>query len=189
MALPTHIHTYYLDQITNFTQHMCGDGQSKEYYERRRNAHRAIDNIKIGKYGEFAANYILSSLGLPSISIDCEIRHGKNKQWQCDLPYSDINLDYPNCHVKTCDDHSYNYVGDYSWTFQLSNVNGNGGTDKLFKPEFEQDIVIMIYVTTLQNPVVKLCASSPFYLLKPKMREPIAGHLKGLKACVYYKNL
>lgn len=187
--LPSEIYQDYLWRIRDFTSTMSEDGQSKDYYEKKRNGKRVKDNILIGKYGEFAAAYILHQHGFPLLTIDCAIRSGKNKKWLPDLPYSLVRSELPDCHVKTCDDHSHDYVGDYSWTFQFANKYGKGGQDHLFAGHNDNDIVLLMYVPSLESHSVSLLATAPWYLLKNKLRNPIAKHLEGLKLCVYYQDL
>lgn len=179
---------------SNFARKMSERNQSVEHYERNRAAFNPRSNISLGKYGEFVY-YIFKSVKFPDLELDFEVREGGQKGWMCDLPFNEKNSKYPNFHVKTCDDNTRSFVkrhrnDEYSWTFQYSNLKGNGGRDCLFDdPKISNELIAFVYVPHVGAGKVRLVATAPWYSIKGILSDPISNRLKGLKLCIYYKDL
>lgn len=193
--VPEHYHEQILQICARFANRMCSRGQSAFYYKSQRNARDPEYDIAVGKYGEMAAAYLMAKhFGFPVVMPDFEVRKGRGKGWECDLPYANHSLCFPNCHVKTCDKKSRDYVrknsGDeYSWTFQYANKSTSGGTDSLFSEQETDDIVLFLYLEDLESRKVELVASAPWSIVRANLKDPISYRLKGLKKCAYYRDL
>ncbi len=176
-------------EINNFVIAMDGKKQSINYYSKQRNATKAADDIRLGKKAEyFIAKYMCQQFGHQMYNPDMEIRNGKHKGWFTDLSYI-VNEQKINIHVKACSIITYNYCGDYSWTFQYSNKNKVFGTDSLFKTSTPNDIIALVFLT---NPISHYCiikAIIPWCVLKNKLKHPRKENLIGLKKCIYYNDL
>lgn len=177
-----------------FVSAMGEKRQSVEYYRENRNAglpSKVIKDIKLGKLGEFYAEAGLRQLGFPKCDIDTEIRQSGQKGWVCDLPFNALDPNLPNCHVKTCDTWTKNFAGDLSWTFQLKNVNGGGGRDSLFGKPTSDDLIAFMYLDTVEGSKAKLMFTAPWRAIISQnlLQDPVVPRLKGLKKCVYFKQV
>ena len=194
-------HDSFMNQINNFTEKMLNKGQSSQYYFKQRNASFPKKDIEIGKYGEFAASLILHSGKItldrfPALMPDFEIRKGGSKGWDCDLPFSIKDKNFPDCHVKTCDQNSSDFVNrasggssKYTWTFQYGNVSGNGGRDELFFKPDSEELILFMFVPFLEGKKAKIVASAPWNKLQKIIKDPIASKFKGIKKCIYSEDL
>lgn len=187
-------HRAIVNKVDGFADKMSARDQSASYYETHRNASTPLYDIRIGKYGEFAAALYFRSLGFPKILPDIEVRSGFTKGWDCDLPFGKDNLNYPNSHVKTCDEDTCNFVrrarGDqYTWTFQFGNRSGRGGRDELFSRPDSNEPILFMYVAGYGSQDVRLIATAPWKIVHSLLGEPISPKLHGLKKCVYYADL
>ena len=166
---------------------------SKKYYDDKRKASRAEENIKIGKYGEIGTYMFLRKYNFPELKIDFEIRDGNKKGWVADLPYNSVNNKYPNIHVKTCDKISSDMVSEqkdiYTWTFQYSNSDDKNGNDILFREYGENDIVSLVYIKDMESNDVEIVAMAPWKEIIDILKDPILEKYKGIKKCLYYKDL
>lgn len=193
-TIPKKIHEEAIRQVNKFGEEMQGKNQSANYYKKNRNAKTPVHDIKFGKYGEYAVAYFLYRQGFPICIPDVSIREGADKGWDCDLPYASKDHNYPNCHVKTCDQKGSEFVkrvrGErYSWTFQYNNASGNGGRDSLFFDLQNSEIIVFAFVSSVENNKVHIVASGPWNKVNVLLKDPIAYKLKGLKKCIYASDL
>lgn len=173
-------------KIDEFVNNMGG---SINYYNKNRRASKAKDDIFLGKKAEYFALYALhTKCNFPVINLDMEIRKGKAKGWQCDLPFHETYPDFPNVHVKGCNDWTYNYCNDYSWSFQYSNKNGRNGRDIIFSSP-ETDLVALVYVENARDPSGIVKKILPWEIAKNYLKDPISRMLVGLKKCLYFKDI
>jgi hypothetical protein len=180
----------YNELVKAFAESQKGKGQSIDNYEANRKAARAYENNLLGKKGEFFAKRAMMDLGFPNISIDLEIREGKSKGWLPDLPYSSKYDSIPDVHVKTCDDFTVDFAGK-SWTFQLKNASGYGGTDPILEKGTETDLVAFVYLSKWDSDTAIVHAIIPWGAVKkyPLLQLPVKTSLKDLKRCVYLADL
>jgi hypothetical protein len=167
-------------KITDFVKHMKNKGASTDYYKSYRKAVKPSRDILLGKKGEFFA---AKALNIELTNIDLEIRRGNKKGWVPDLSVGEINY-----HVKTCNKRGLEFCGDYSWTFQVANIKIGGGTDDLFKSK-ENNFIVLVYMEDVYSRYGVIKCILPWEKIKPKLRDPISSRLKGLKLCLYYKDL
>lgn len=175
--------------IERFVNEMLGDQQSVSYYNKRRNASKAAEDIFLGKKSEYLALLAMhKEFGFPLVKPDLEIRNGRKKGWEPDLPFREVDSSFPNVHVKACSKFTYDYCKDYSWTFQYSNNTGICGKDDLFLSETE-DLVALVYVenSRSKNGVIK--SVLPFSEIRKHLKDPIKKTLVGLKKCLYYQDI
>jgi hypothetical protein len=176
---------------TKFAYEMTTKKQSGSYYISKRNANpdKVKNNISLGKKGEFCTAKILEqTYGFPILDIDVEIRTGRKKGWQTDLPYNLLHPSLYNIHVKTCDKSTVKYCKDFSWTFQFSNRNTDGGTDTLFKGG-NNEVIALVYLDDHLSPTCIIKAILPWGELQPLLKDPINPWLNGVKKCIYYQDL
>lgn len=178
--------------IHKYVHALKSNNQSYFYYSKYRNSstEKALKDNFCGKKGEAFVNHFLRyNKNFPCINVDLKIRSGKEKGWFPDLPYKGKNNNFPNIHVKTCSRFTLDFVGDYSWTFQVSNNNNLGGKDEIFKHENYNDIVSLVY---LENPEDCNCVIKRFCYwrdLVKHLKDPIRFDKKGIKKCIYLKDL
>lgn len=168
-------------KIASFVQEMQnkGKGPSIAYYENHRKAVKAAQDIFLGKKAEFV---VQRGLNL-DIDVDVEIRYRTRKGWQPDFVFGDINY-----HVKACNVKTLEYCGDYSWTFQASNADIGGGKDDLLSSD-GNDLVVLVYMEDALSPVGVIKSVSKWSDIKQCLKDPIKKSLRGLKKCLYYKDL
>lgn len=188
-------HKKSLDKILCFSNAMNAKGQSKKHYENERNAVNALNNIRIGKYGELAVAVFLYKNGYPKIVPDMTVRYGASKGWDCDLPYKELDDTLPDIHVKTCDVNTTKYLksngrtDNYSWTFQFGNKSGKGGKDILFSTPDSTEVIFLSVISNINNPNVTVYASGPWCKLYPILKDPMLDYLVGFKKCIYSNDL
>lgn len=182
----------------NFVSKLIDRNQSASYYVSKRNANfdKAKQDIFVSKKAEYFALVALCKLyNFPKIKIDIDIRSGSSKGWLHDLCFKVTDQNFPNVHVKCCTSSTYRYCNDFSWTFQYSNNDRKGGKDLIFNSN-EDDLVVFVYI---ENPednqgVIKAILPTNILLAQDNgefliLRDPVKSNLKGLKKCVYYKDL
>jgi hypothetical protein len=184
----------FINAATTFAKDMATKKQSIEYYEENRNATTPFNDTLLGKYGEFACSLVMNVEGFPKLKPDVEIRTGRQKGWDCDLPFKKINDIYPNCGVKTCDGKMSDFLSrsrpdKYSWTFQYGNSSGPGGRDRLFSNPDSDEIILFMFVPYLASKENMLVASAPWNKLQGIIEDPILDKYKGLKKCIYSEDL
>ena len=194
-------HDLFINKINNFTKKMLNKNQSSQYYSENRRASFPKKDIEIGKYGEFAASLVLRSGRItldkfPILMPDFEIRHGGSKGWDCDLPFSTKDNNFPDCHVKTCDQNTSDFVSrtsnensKYTWTFQYGNSSGSGGKDALFSKPYIDEVILFMFVPFFDSEKAAIIASAPWNKLQGIIKDPIATKFKGLKKCIYSQDL
>jgi hypothetical protein len=187
-------HSEIIKVVEKFSTAMASKGQSGSYYSDNRNASTPLNDIRIGKFAEYAVCMKLRLKGFPKIMPDIEIRTGFRKGWDCDLPFKEFDIGFPNCHVKTCSqktsDFAQRATGDkYTWTFQFSNVSGNGGRDNLFNEPNSNELILFMFVPDVVSQKATLVASAPWSKLRRILKDPIVNKLKGLKKCIYSNDL
>ncbi len=191
-------HLLIRNKVVDFAKSLKGKRQSEEYWENERKASNPVKDNIIGKYGEVVANLELRrNLGFPNCKIDFEIREGREKGWNVDLQYSVINSQYPDVHVKTCDEDTHNLTmsfknDKYSWTFQNQNANGRGGRDSLLEKNDTNELVVFMYVQGVWEdyiPEVRLVALAPWVKIKNLLKDPIIPKYKNIKKCIYLADL
>lgn len=174
--------------IEDFVNKMLGKNQSVDYYQKKRNAKKAAEDIFLGKKAEFFALYILhKKYNFPLIKIDLEIRDSWQKGWSKDLPFSEKDNNFPNVHVKACSQTTYDFCDDYSWTFQYCDNDGKFGQDEIFK--INNDLVVLVYLPNLLSKTAIIKAIISWELARKHLRDPKKVSLRGLKKCLYYKDL
>lgn len=178
-------------QIANFVSSLKKEKQSVNYYVENRNTSfdKAIEDIFLGKKAEFFAAYALFKyFNFPVLFPDLEIRHGKLKGWDKDLPYNKLNYNYSNVHVKSCSEKTFNYCNDFSWTFQNSNTNGVGGKDEVLNSK-ENDLIVLMYLSTPESNTAVVKAIIPQNELFVYLKAPKKLSLINVKKCIYYEDL
>lgn len=164
--------------------------KSNEYYQVERNAnsdmHRVLANIALSKKTEIACYFYLRKHFPNSIigKVDFEIRGHLEKGWMPDL-----TMDNADVHVKSCDEQTHKYVGDYSWTFQKNNNSGIGGRDVLYDNSHQNDLCMFTYMKNWRDPHVHIKFLSTFKLIMPLLKSPKSPKLSGLKECLYFKDI
>lgn len=192
IVLPQNLQYNAMKKVFGFSAEMNVLNQSAEFYATNRGTtkEKAANNTELGKYGELAAYYFLHSVKFPKVPLDFDKRIGVKKGWFCDLPFSKQDSKYPNCHIKTCNTNTVRYAHDYSWTFQWANLRGKpGGKDILFSNPLSNELIIFMHVENLELGKSKLIATAPWFLCQDIFEEPVNPNLKGLKKCIYYKDL
>lgn len=159
----------------------AGMSGSHNYYAQYRCANTVKANLDqhVGKKGEYFVAYYLHTLGLPLLTPDMDIYDSKLKNWRADLEYDGLDV-----HVKSC---SKMWGNDYSWVFNWSNTYGSGGKDKIF--ETESGLIACIYMENSESPTANLKAIIPWKNAKTMLKNPVVERLRGLKLCLYYKDL
>jgi hypothetical protein len=190
-VLTPRVHRKSAKLIDRFGRIMATKNQSEHHYEDKRNARDAKGDIRLGKWGEVGAWKFFQNLGFPAVGLDFEIRKGNRKKWIPDLPYHNVDVEYPNVHVKTCRERTVSIArGEYTWTFQWSNNDGSGGRDLLFRDEgCREDLVSLMYSPFIGSAEGIVVATAPWYKLRTILRNPISSDLWGIKKCVYYRDL
>ena len=179
------------NRIKNFADQLKTNKQSIAYYTQKRNvkSEKAYEDICLGKKAEFIlAIHLGIKYNFPIISPDLEIRKGNKKGWGIDLPYAQINSQYPNIHVKACSNSTLKFCQDYSWTFQYNNRNDKFGQDDLFKYN-NNDLIAMMFLENYESRYGVIKAILPWEKIKLYLKDPLKPTLQGLKLCVYYKDL
>lgn len=179
------------DILLNFVNTLSKRGQSHQYYEENRgtNARKAARDNFLGKKAEvLVAMYLRDQRQFPKIAVDVEIREGAGKKWKVDLPYSEIVKGFPGVHVKACLESITDLADDYTWTFQWSNKSGKGGKDDIFNGP-DTDLVAFVTMKEPEDPVGIIRAIMPWGEVFKMLRDPRVESLKGMKVCVYYKDL
>jgi len=163
---------------------------SNKYWTSNRKDSKPYEDSLIGKKGEFfVAKYIKQQHGF-EIKPDVEIYTSKKKNWSADLPYTTAGYDYPDCHVKTCSQKTVDYAKTYTWTFQLNNGFGKGGTDRLLSSdEYDSDLVALVFVPHWESDVADICVLDAWGNLRKHLRDPKSPRLKGIKTCLYVGDL
>lgn len=163
---------------------------SDTYYQLERNANsdskRVLANIALSKKTEIGCWFYLRQRfpGCVLGKVDFEIRDGANKGWTPDLIMNGSDV-----HVKSCDMHTHEYVGDYSWTFQKSNVYGTGGRDVLYEDAHIGDLCIFTYMNNWRDSEIHIKFMSRFGRIKRLLRAPKSPKLASLKDCLYFKDV
>lgn len=169
-----------------------GDGMedSHKFWAKQRNASKPREDSMVGKKGEFiVAKYIKDEYGV-EVAPDVQIYSSKKKNWDADLPYKTVGLDFPDIHVKTCSKKTLDYAKTESWTFQMGNGNGFFGTDKLLASEdYNKDLIALVYVPTWDSPEAVIHHLIDWKSAKTFLKDPISPRLKGIKVCLYTKDL
>lgn len=165
--------------------------ESTQYYKQKRNADAGKINkdIFLGKKAEYIALFgLVKQYKFPFILPDLDIRSGKNKGWDDDLPFNKKDKTFPNVTVKSCNKATLNYCDDFSWTFQYCNNDGVGGKDKMFS-NYSESLVAFVFMENplSANGVIK--AILPFTSIVHYFKPPLNPKLIGLKKCIYYKDL
>jgi hypothetical protein len=195
VEIPREKNDLFVALSTHFADELNHQRQSAGFYRDEREATKALQDIILGKYGEFATAYFLrKNLDFPPTVIDCEIREGPRKGWQVDLPYKSMNPDYPDVHVKTCDDVTCAFLRNngtdrFSWTFQYANKSGKGGRDKLFDNPNSPDLIALVYTPRITAAQFTMVATAPWKRLHKLLKLPIKDALKPLKRCIYYADI
>jgi hypothetical protein len=180
------------ERIKDFVNQLDNKNQSTGYYsfQRKTTIERARKNLLVGKKAEFfAAYYLRKHHGFPYPAIDLEIREGKNKGWQVDLPYNNIDALLPNVHVKSCDSDSYKFCQDFSWTFQYGNNFGAGGKDEIFDDKHINDYIILVYLNIFENKEAEIKFYGSWSDVKGYLKLPLSPKLQKIKRCLYFKDL
>lgn len=178
-------------RIKEFANQLKRGKQSIDYYSKKRNvkAAKAYEDICLGKKAEYIlAIHLGAKYNFPVLIPDIEIRKGNKKGWKIDLPYNEINSQYPNIHVKACSDSTLKFCQDYSWTFQYNNNNDKFGQDDLFKYN-NNDLIAMMFLENYESSYGVIKAILPWEKLKKHLKNPLKRTLIGLKVCIYYKDL
>ena len=176
-------------QIELFIEQLNKKGQSNDYYKINRNATKMAEDQFLGKKAECFVKYYLTKVrGFPEVKVDFEIRTGSQKGWRVDFPFNTEDKRFPNVHVKACQHNQYEYVGDYSWTFQWANKNGPGGKDGIFDGP-KTDLVVLVYLENPRSSKAIIKAILQWGEIEKYLKDPIKEDLKGLKKCIYFEDL
>lgn len=179
-------------KIMNHIEQLKGKNQSIEYWKENRNARaeKAEHDIFLGKKGEFfVAKFLNETFNFPKEVIpDLTIYNGNFKNWQADLAYNSFDLNFPDVHVKTCDDTIIRIAGQPSWTFQLKNNSNNYGRDQILDLK-KIDLVVLCYIPYVYGNVGRIMVLIPSNKIKKYLKPPVVERLKDLKACLYWNDL
>lgn len=159
MSVPKLTKTYIelnrqiVDLCEQFAKNCVYTNISKYKSRNQSNIKKIIQDIKIGKIGEFAIFYLLDGSSIP----DLQIYSKKNKKFSADLFFDKFNI-----HVKT---QSYNSAKQFGigWMFQKE--------DQVIKYAEDNDIFIgLIYYEDLESCVVELiCPIKNLKFSNPKI--------------------
>jgi hypothetical protein len=178
--------------IETFLKAMCAKSQSVSYYAKKRNVReeKAKNDIFLGKKAEyFTRSALIEHYGFPYINIDLEVRQGRKKGWNTDLPFKAVDDSLPDIHVKSCSKKTLDFCKDYSWTFQNKNNDKKGGTDTILDTSGKQELIALVYIEEPYSATGVIKAILPFDIIKKMLKPPLKPTLKNLKKCLYYKDL
>ena len=178
--------SFFNNAVYSFVEKLSAKQQSVDYYVAKRkafNEQRVKDNIFLGKKAElFVLEGLKKKFNMPYGKIDFAIRQGKEKGWQCDLIYPNYNI-----HVKCCDQRTFDYCQDYSWTFQLSEQYG---TDELFKnTNNKNEYVVFVFIKKQEDNQAIIKAIMSISEIMPLLKDPKKKELITVKRCLYYKDI
>lgn len=168
---------------------------SAAHYRNKRNAKKPGADELWGKYGEFAACVFFSLKGFPKVLPDTTVYDDiKDKIYEADMPFGQIDQRFPDCGVKTCTDSTLDFMESWTqerqmtWVFQLNDVDKRNGRDRLFQETESSEPILFMYVDryTWES---KLVASAPWSRIHSMLKDPISPKLKGLKKCLYFDDL
>lgn len=187
--------------ILNHIDGMQLSGSLNKYIEHRglSNINKGKNDIYCGKWAEFAVAYLLKrDYHFPCLMPDLEIRYGKDKGWECDLPYSKFG-NYPDIACKSCNENTVNFIRDFykgsiglTWLFQKANLNCSGGRDSIFN---KNEKVAFVYVGDIwYDRIVDeieflIFGFLEFEKILPKLTDPAKKSLKNIKSAYYYEDL
>lgn len=159
MSVPKLTKTYIelnrqiVDLCEQFAKNCVHTNLSKYKSRNQSNLKKIIQDIQIGKLGEFAVFYLLDGCSIP----DLKIYSAKNKKFSADL-----TTDKYNIHVKTQSSKSEEKFGT-GWMFQKE--------DKIIKSSKDNDIFIgIVYIEALEACVIELiCPVNTLKFSAPKI--------------------
>lgn len=181
------------------TQQLCQKfaEDNTNNYSSKRNVGQAtaIRNIFMGKLAEIHAKSFMENLGFPtSVNADFLQYDANKKSFDSDLSYNIKDENFPNVHVKSCKKLDDSVPWKDSWTFQLKNNKGSGGTDNLFNNPESKDLVCFVvvkYDVVCENNASKIYALLPWrnIINSNILKDPCVSSLIGLKKCVFYADM
>ena len=134
-----------------------------------------------GKMGEWLVTKYLKSMGLECSEPDMEIYKASKKSFDADLYVGEHHL-----HCKTQNAESAQRYG-ISWVFQAGSRYGSRGHSD---PIVGGGDGLAVFVK-LDPKEYKGTICGPFKMedLRPHFKDPVLKHLKGIKTCLYWKDI
>jgi hypothetical protein len=175
-------------QIEVFCEAMSKKNQSADYYEKNRGATKPDRDNFLGKKCEYFALKGLRKFGFPMAKPDLTVREGRLKGWETDLQFRKQDPNFPDVHVKGCDDATVDLCQDFSWTFQYSNNNGKFGRDDIFHSTIPT-LVAFVFTAYPRCNVGIIKAVVPWKIVRRHLKNPRKEYFIGKKVCVYYADL
>jgi hypothetical protein len=171
------------------------------YAARRGGAPPSLFDSWYYKCAEYAvASFLHEKYNLPFVKPDTKIYSGKQKSWNCDLPYSDVKFlgrkhKELRIHCKSATIKSIAKGYKESFCFQLANKEGTGGTDAILKEGDENDYCVFVHVPYNDivegdiNFHIRSVISWNFIKNNSLLENPIKKELIGCKYFVYTESL
>lgn len=166
-------------KCTSYAYNEYESSKIKRHQRNQHNKERIIKQNITGKIGEFAAMFHLLDKGIECNSPDMKVYNGSKKSFDADLIMNEKPL-----HVKSQSKSTSDYLGCVSWTFQKGG-KGFGHVDPLVVKKCDE-LVIFCHV---DNKNVEIYGPYKWDVIKPLLKDPMLNHLKGIKQCVYKKDL
>ena len=166
-------------KCTSYAYNEYESSKIKRHQRNQYNKERIIKQNITGKIGEFAAMFYLLDQGIECNSPDMQVYNGIKKSFDADLIMNEKPL-----HVKSQSKSTSDYLGCVSWTFQKGG-KGFGHVDPLVLKKCDE-LVIFCHV---DNKNVEIYGPYKWDVIKPLLKDPMLHHLKGIKQCVYKKDL
>lgn len=153
------------------------------------------------KCAEFGGSIFLTErYGLPIVKPDTRIYSSKQKSWNCDLPYFNVNFfnhfhENLRFHTKSANAKTIKSGYRESFIFQLANKEGSGGKDVIVTDGNKDDYCIFMYVpfTNIVEGDIDLYVRAivPWLYIKnnnllENLKKP---EFLGKKVCVYSETL
>lgn len=155
---------------------------SMSQYRRRNqsNPERIVAQIIDGKLGELFAYHYLKKQGFESTMPDFEIYTARQKSFDADL-YSHKTA----IHVKSQNITSAKRYGS-SWVFQAGGI-GFGNRDPCLDNSQDEWCIFV----TVDHESKSATVLGPYNIndVRPHMKDPKLSHLKGIKKCIYQKDI
>lgn len=189
VVIPLRSNDFINYKIEKFVKDISNKRQSANYYSENRNCdyEKAKKDQFLGKKAEFfALYYLMKECDYPFVEPDIKVYDVRNKSWNADLPFNEIDKNFPNIHVKSCD---RKYNDDYSWVFQYGNNSDKFGRDKLFSDGFESDLITFIQLEDPKSNIAIIKAILPWGTAQKYLENPFFPKFIGLKKCIYHKTL
>ena len=169
-----------LDQCEKFARAQLATSMSQYRRRNQSNPERIVAQIIDGKMGEWFAYHHLKRQGFEPTVPDFEIYTARHKSFDADL-YSNKTA----IHVKSQNIGSAKRYGS-SWVFQAGGI-GFGNRDPCLDNSQDEWCVFV----TVDHASKSATVLGPYSIndVRPHMKDPKLSHLKGIKKCIYLKDI